>query len=332
MEEDLAMLDASLAGLDLQDWKERIIDIADDLGHYQSLGERHFSTFLEFGRTLLVTFETVDSIRAQGKSGHPLGFGLARKTGWSHLSFISIGDTWFREDKVYRYVDRLIDDGFFETFDRVIFYGAQSCGYAAAAFSVAAPGATVIAVQPQATLDPALTEWDTRFPQMRRTSFCDRYGYAPDMVEAADRAFVIYDPYVIHDAMHAALFRGSNVEKLRLRCLGDRIEHHLTNMGILSNTLYLAAEDTLTRENFFALYRIRRKYRGFLLNLLARTNAKNRIQRSLILCEYVTARFKSPAFRKRLEELRQQLADARQSEILVKHPRAEAGAGADVGT
>ena len=50
------------------------------------------------------------------------------------------GDTWFRDNRVYGYFDRLIADGFFEDFDTVIFYGAGSCGYAAAAFSVAAPG------------------------------------------------------------------------------------------------------------------------------------------------------------------------------------------------
>jgi hypothetical protein len=43
-----------------------------------------------------------------------------------------------------------VDDGFFDEFEQVIFYGSGSSGYAAAAFSVAAPGATVIAVQPQA--------------------------------------------------------------------------------------------------------------------------------------------------------------------------------------
>jgi hypothetical protein len=50
--------------------------------------------------------------------------------------------------------------GFFDDFDQVVFYGAGQCGYAAAAFSVATPGATVVAIQPQATLDPRVTEWD----------------------------------------------------------------------------------------------------------------------------------------------------------------------------
>ena len=40
-------------------------------------------------------------------------------------------------------------------------------------------------MQPQATLDPRVAEWDDRFLHMRRTDFTDRYGYAPDMLDAA---------------------------------------------------------------------------------------------------------------------------------------------------
>ena len=64
---------------------------------------------------------------------------------------------WFRYPKVHAYFNRLVDDGFFDDLDKVVFYGAGPCGYAAATFSVAAPGATVVAIQPQATLDPRVT-------------------------------------------------------------------------------------------------------------------------------------------------------------------------------
>ena len=45
-------------------------------------------------------------------------------------------------------LDELRDSGFFARFRRVIFYGASMGGYAAAAFSSAAPGATVILISP----------------------------------------------------------------------------------------------------------------------------------------------------------------------------------------
>ena len=40
---------------------------------------------------------------------------------------------------VYGFFDQILDDGFFDEFDTIIFYGAGPCGYAATAYSVAAP-------------------------------------------------------------------------------------------------------------------------------------------------------------------------------------------------
>ena len=62
---------------------------------------------------LLVTFETVATLRATSPNSHPFGWELFKENGWSHLSIISDGDTWFRDPKVYAYFDRLVDDGFF---------------------------------------------------------------------------------------------------------------------------------------------------------------------------------------------------------------------------
>lgn len=163
----------------------------------------------------MVTFETVATLRAISPNSHLFGWELFKENGWLHLSIISDGDTCFRDPNVYAYFDRLVDDEFFNDFDQVVFYGAGPRGYAAAAFSVAAPGATVVAIQPQATLDPRVTEWDDRHLKIRRTDFTSLYGYAPDMLDAAEQAYVIYDPYKRLDAAHAAMFTRSNVKTLR---------------------------------------------------------------------------------------------------------------------
>ena len=61
---------------------------------------------------LLVTLETVATLRANSQNSHPFGWELFKKNGWPHLSIISDGDTWFHDPKVYPYFDRLDDDGF----------------------------------------------------------------------------------------------------------------------------------------------------------------------------------------------------------------------------
>ncbi|CAN0576658.1 unnamed protein product, partial [Ectocarpus sp. 12 AP-2014] len=146
-------LDESLAGLDPAPWKTALAQVADAEGMFEELGPKHFATFVERDNTLLVTFETVQGIRHLSDTAQPLGFDMVRAQDWSHLCIVSDGDTWFRDTVLYEFFDQLIDDDFFASYHRIVFYGAGPCGYAAAAFSVAAPGATVVLVQPQATLD-----------------------------------------------------------------------------------------------------------------------------------------------------------------------------------
>ena len=106
------------------------------------------------------------------------------RKGWSHLCVVSEHQDWFRDPHVIRHFDRLIDDGFLDQFDDVIFYGCYAGGHAAAAYSVSYPMATVIAINPQARLNPGAASWDKRFKHTRRQDFTTRFGYAPKMSEA----------------------------------------------------------------------------------------------------------------------------------------------------
>ncbi len=292
-----------LAGLKKGDWLTRLADIADEHGYFEPLGDRHFAAFVEDRDTLLVTFETMQGIRALDEDAQPMGWEMVKSLGWSHLALVSDGDTWFREDRIYAYFDRLVDDGFFDEFERVIFYGAGPCGYAAAAFSVVAPGAIVVAVQPQATLSPAIAGWDDRFTEERRRDFTSRYGYAPDMLEAADQAFIIFDPYVTLDAMHAALFTRPNVTKLPMRHLGATLQTHLMEMQLLYRIVAQAGAGKLSRVSFAKLMRIRRDYPPYLRNLMATLDAAEREDLTTRLCRNVLGRMKAPKFARRLKEL-----------------------------
>jgi hypothetical protein len=302
-------IDDDLSGLEKAEWKARVMATADANGMSQNLGERHFSTFIDQGSTLFVSFETVQGIRALSKTAQPFGFEMVQAQGWSHLCVVSDGDTWFRDARVYGFFDQLIDDGFFEDFDKVIFFGTGPCGYAASAFSVAAPGATVIAIQPQATLDPRMTEWDDRFVEMRRTSFTDRYGYAPDMLDAADHAFVLYDPAQELDAMHATLFARSNVTRLRMRHMGGALQTRMLEMQILYRTVLLAAKGRLNEQSFYRLYRARRDNHAYLRAMTDLLEQQDRPYLNVLLCRSINARINSRRFRRRLMELRKRAED-----------------------
>ncbi len=301
-------IDVSLAGLEGADWKQALEDITEEHGTFQPLGEAHFATQIDAGKTLLVSFESIAGIHRGSDQARPFGFEMIISRGLSHLGLVCDGDTWFRDDRVYGYFDRLIDDGFFEEFERVVFYGAGPCGYAASAFSVAAPGAVVIAIQPQATMDPRMTEWDPRFPEIRRVSFTDRYGYAPDMLDAAAAAFVLYDPREDLDAMHASLFRRDNVARLRMTHMGRDLTARLAEMEMLDKLIAMAGDGTLDAAAFHRLYRARRANGTYLRALMARLDAEHRPYLNLLLCRNVTRRLRAPRLRRRLDGLLKQAA------------------------
>lgn len=294
--------DASMA-TDRESWLARLDEICREEGYFEPLGDKHWAFFADEGTTLLVTFETMEAIRAGSPTQMPMGCSQFGETGWSHLAIIADGETWFRDPGVYRYFDRLVDDAFFEDFDRVVFYGAGMGAYAACAFSVCAPGATVLAIQPRATLDPEVAGWDRRHLDKRRLDFTHRYGFAPDMTEGAGEVFVVFDPHQTEDAMHAALFTKPFVRKLRMPHLGGNLEKALQNMQILPLLIVAACEGRLTPALFAQLARRRRNYTPYLRGLINLTEASGQMGRALAVCRSVVSRLNAPRFKRRLSDL-----------------------------
>lgn len=290
-----------------KDWLRRIEDLGELEGYYEPLGAHHHALFADRGPVLLVTFELREAIRARDEQ-LPLGYVLAEAANHSSLTLVADQESWFRDSAIYAYFDRLIDEGFFEDFDRVVFYGVGSCGYAAAAYSVAAPGATVIALAPQATLEPRLTAWEHRFEAARRLCFTDRYGFAPDMLEGVGAGYVIYDPAIAADAMHAALLARPCVTLLPCRFLGANAELLLSEFDLLEPMLSLACEGQFSAADFWQLYRARRTSPRYLRQLLGRLDMAGRPWLEALACRNAVMRLNGPRFRARLATLEEELA------------------------
>jgi hypothetical protein len=287
---------------DRDDLLARLDVMTAEEGHIEPVGPHHWAFFEDVGTTLLVTFETLDQILAR-EAKLPLGHTLAAAHGWSHLCLIADGQTWYRDAAVYAHFDRLVDDAFFEDFDKVMFYGQGMGGYAACAFAVAAPGANVLALNAPATLDPSEASWDRRFATARRLDFSTRYGYAPDMLEGAGKVVVIHDPTLREEAMHAALFRAPWVTRLSTPHLGARIEWALRHMGLLPDMIEKAMNGTISHESFAPLWRKRRDFAPYLRALLEKAEANRRKSHAVMICRSVTRRLRAPHFARRLARL-----------------------------
>lgn len=291
------------AALDRDGWLTLLRTMGEDSGSFDALGDHHWAIFNEDGATLVISFDRLEDIQALEPGKMPHIFGQATHNGWSHLSLISEGDTWYRDPAVFAHLDKLVDESFFDNYDQVVFYGAGMGAYAAAAFSVVAPGCTVLAVQPRATLAPETAGWETRFTAARRLDFTNRYGYAPDMIDGTDHVFILHDPYLRLDAMHVALFRKPFVTNLKARFLGDTLHTALSDMGIMPKLVKAACEGTLTAKYYNKLWRERRNFGPYLRCILRACTDAGHPKREAMVCRSVTNRMRAPGFRKQLEKL-----------------------------
>jgi hypothetical protein len=304
MEDRQLSFETDLTNLDANNWIGAVDEVCDRFGFFEQLGRNHCAGFLEAGNNLLVTFENAESVRAYNLDAEPRGFAYARHDGWSHLALISFTESWFRDPAIYAFFDRMIDDGFFEDFESVLFHGGDGgSAYAAAAYSVAAPNATVIALRPQATLEARTTNWDKRYKSARKKNFTDRYGYAPEMIEGANHVFVAYDQHEHLDACHAALFRKPNVSTLRCPLLGDQLDRAFDRMGIHDVMIKLAMDNNLDGKRFKQLLRARRYDQTYLRKLVEHLVKINHDDFAIAICRYMLMRGSSNFFERKLKEL-----------------------------
>ncbi|MFE3837675.1 hypothetical protein [Pseudogemmobacter sonorensis] len=284
-------------------WLLAMDGVAEEDGYLERLGADHRAFFAETGPVLLVTFERAEEIRARD-GNMPATWEIARANGWSLLTLIAEGETFWRAPEVWGFFDRLVDDAFFDDFDRVLFHGSGPAGYAAAAYMVAAPGAAALLVSPRATLEPAITGWDRRHLKARRLDFTSRYGYAPDMTEGASKLWLVHDPMSDMDAAHAALFRRPWVTMLPMRRTRERLDGLLASTGLGDILLKAAVEDDLDPALFARHWRrVRRNNATYLKALLNEVAALGRKRLEIGICRSVVARVRAPRFARRLQAL-----------------------------
>lgn len=314
--------------LSASEWIAELAGIGAERGYYTPLGKKHSALYVaNAGKVLLVAFESMAHIRVSSPGGVPIGFQFAEQRGWAHLTLIARRETWFRSPHIWRFFDRQIDSGFFEEFDHVVFYGAGMGGYGAAAYSVAAPGATVIAVAPQATLAPEHARWDTRFVDHRTRDFTSRYGYAPDMIDAANAMYTLFDPAEQEDTMHASLFHGAHVHRIPYRRGGaGAIDSDIRTIGVLDAAFDALEKDDLTPLTFYQALRARRSHTPWLRATLGRVIGQERPYLTGLFARGALRIQNVPRFQKVLEGAEKELArDGRRLPDLKERPQRSTG-------
>jgi hypothetical protein len=224
---------------------------------WQQATADHLLRFQPGGRILQVTFDHLKPHRGRDGQPEPWGWRFAIQQGWSILGIASLRPVWFREAALQQALLRLRDDGFFRGFDRVVFAGSSKGGFGALVFSSLAPGATVIALDPQSTLDRALVPWETRYPL---GDWAPPFRDAAAEIAGAGRIWLLHDPHFAPDRRHAErLAAAPGLRLLRCRHLGHGLAESLQQMEILAPVMRGFTEGTLDEAGFWALYRARRR-------------------------------------------------------------------------
>jgi len=284
------------------EWSDIATGLAGPGGFFTDCGEHSF-LYVPRGDTLVVTFDNLDIAMTKRTDRRPWGYGFIEAKGWSMLGVMANGWTWFRDPAVLAEFDRLRDAGFFAKFARVVFYGASMGGYAAAAFSAAAPGATVLAISPQSTLNKEIVPWETRYKSAWDRDFNGPYGDAAKASSAAAQVHIVFDPYVALDRGHAERFDNTNVHEWRCPMMGHRVGTSLQNMGILQPIVQAAIEGELTPLAFQKLLRQRHtspRYQRELANLALDRGRPHLAER---VCRFVLARREDAYFSKMLNRI-----------------------------
>ena len=252
---------------------------------------------------LVVTFDNLDNAMNKRETRRPWGFEFIEKQGWSMLGVMAGGWTWYREPWVEGEFDRLATEGFFSRFKRVVFYGASMGGYAACAFCAAHPGADVVVISPQSTLDKAVVPWETRYKVAWDRDFSGKYGDAAQAARTARRVNILYDPYEPLDRGHAERFEGDNIVRLRAPLMGHRLGSSLNQMGILSPIILGALDGTLDEAEFYRRLRARRDFPRYQRELFNRALDKGHKGLARRLGNWVLARGDNRAIRLGMQKL-----------------------------
>ncbi len=273
-------------------------------------GPQNALMFAPQSKRLVVSFDNVSIARAEGQRW-PWGMKvLSQQMNCSVLGVMAAERNWFRHDFVHDAFDALRDQGFFEQFDEILFYGASMGGFAALVYQQCAPGANVLAIAPQSTLNREVLPNEDRWGWTTKLDWTGRYNDAAGVTGSAGNVFVIADPYYKPDFDQVSRITGDNVTWLHTPFMGHQLPNAFVVMGILKPLLHAGAEGTLTPDLFYRLFRARNDLPRYQHDLLMEAEKRGKIRSAIRVCEYTLKKRKAKNIARSLERLKEELASS----------------------
>jgi hypothetical protein len=222
---------------------------------------------------LIITFDNLATID-EGFPRLPWMYRRLQPLGYAVLGVQSHAKDWFRRPAAPQMLQDLTAQGFFDGFSRIVMLGASMGGFAALNFAALVPGARVIALSAQSTMNPDIAPFEARFPcAVRKSNWTD-----PDFLDAAQAtapyAALLFDPFTPEDRQHAARLSGRHVQKVHL----GHATHEAVRVVIKSGALPALIAEVVAGDDvgaaFWAAYRGRKAVPKWQRALLAAALAR----------------------------------------------------------
>jgi len=230
---------------------------------------------MEGSRKLVFTFENADQPNRPRLDGLREPWGMM----WLHnLGFAVIGVKpksveWYRGKDLHEFFRSTYLHSLVSQFEEVFLYGSSMGGFAAMAFADAIPGASVIAFNPQSTLDPNLVPWESRYQEGRIQDWSGDFADARVGAAKAKSVYVAYDPFFELDRKHIERLEQENLISLKMPLVGHVVATYMSEAGILSAFVEGALTGTLSSFGCNKLARKRRNTPRYFYCLGARSRS-----------------------------------------------------------
>lgn len=286
---------------------------------FQKILPRHIIKFKNQSDTLVVSFDFAFAEKRCDVNRQPWGYKYLSEQGYSILGVMVKTTDWYRDAHLHDYLLSLKKNSFFDRFAKTVFLGGSMGGYAAAAFSSLVPGSTVLAINPQSTLNSTLVPWEKRFAVGQSCNWRGGFSDAALESQCAKEVYLVYDPYFEPDRLHAQRFKSENVTRLHCPFYRHHLPAHLNRLGILKPLINSACLGTLTQNYFNRLMRQRKQDPLFLKRLYEWCRQQQKWKRAQRLAEIALDRLPTHSDETDYFRARMALYEARRGRLARAH-------------
>jgi hypothetical protein len=243
---------------DMPNWLNDISFGSENCGFYERFGV-HAASFVDRGdHQLVISFDNLSDAGNPRYDVRPWADAFIKSEGWSHLGIYARGPSWFRDQRLIDFFERLRKEKFFKRFDKIALTGTSMGGYAALSFATFTPGATVIALSPQSTLDKKDVPWETRFAKGQKQDWTLPYSDAAKTIGKIERAYVLYDPSFKQDVRHIDRLPQDRLIRLKGFWFGHKTAVVMRRLEKLKPFMRGAVNGTLSEAEFYEMARGRK--------------------------------------------------------------------------